>query len=114
MSGGIKITKINSINVLDDEAMENVSGGTQRQTQELFDYVFYHDPDAWKQITSNAYPTWMLMRYLNDKGVPIVGFAEYDHGDNLYVFGDRDTDNIMTGKPVSHEEVMALMQEKIV
>ena len=108
------MTRINSINVLDDDAMENVSGGTERQTSELFDYVFNHDPAAWTQIASSPYPTWMLMRYLNDKGVPIVGFCENDHGENEYVFGDRDTDNIMTGTPASHEEVMALMREKIV
>ena len=107
------MAKIFSINVLDDEAMENVSGGTERQTKELFDYVYYHDRDAWIQITSNKYPLWMLIRYMNDKGIPIVGFSERDHNDNLYVFGDKETDNIMTGTPVSHEEVMALMREKI-
>ena len=29
------MTRINSINVLDDDAMENVTGGTERQTREL-------------------------------------------------------------------------------
>ena len=97
---------------IDDKALANISGGTQEQLQEIFDYLQEHDPEGYAQIMAARFPDWAMLRYVNDHGVPLVGFSLYGNGDNLYVFGDRETDNIETGTRVSHEEFMAALREK--
>lgn len=98
----------------DEKLLEQITGGTREQVQEIYDYVRIHDPEGYAAIIESPYPSdWMMLRYLNDHGVPLVGFSERGDKDNIYVFGDRDTQDYSSGVRVSHEEVMQVIRMKI-
>ena len=98
----------------DEKLLEQITGGTREQVQEIYDYVRIDDPEGYAAIIASPYPSdWMMLRYLNDHGVPLVGFSERGDKDNIYVFGDRDTQDYSSGVRVSHEEVMRTIRMKI-
>ncbi|MBP5279655.1 MAG: hypothetical protein J6Z03_04145 [Erysipelotrichaceae bacterium] len=94
--------------IIDEKDLNDVSGGVNAQTQEIIDYVKQHDPNGYAFIYNSKRPMeWTLLRYLVDKGVPILTMSEYDDS-NIYRIGDMDND-----QRISHSELMELIKKYI-
>lgn len=99
-------------NILGEDELMNVSGGSSAQTQEILDYICEHDHKGYMEICASGAPlNWILLRYLYDHGVPLVMFAPDDGGSNTYYFGDKD--NAASAYSVSHEQLMDVIRDKI-
>lgn len=59
----------------DEKLLEQITGGTREQVQEIYDYVRIDDLEGYAAIIASPYPSdWMMLRYLNDHGFPWSAF----------------------------------------
>ena len=94
--------------IINEENLGEINGGLSSQTQEIIDYVREHDPSGYAFICNSKRPIeWALLRYLVDKGVPLLTMAEYESS-NSYHIGDWDND-----RQISHSELMELVRQHI-
>ena len=102
---------------IQDELLEQVSGGNDAQYAEIMDYIAKHDPAAYAVIQSKP-ERWRVscaMRYLYDHGVPVVMTTD-SLGDNVYVLGTMDIENrkiTETSGRLHHAELMALIHKTL-
>ena len=96
---------------LTDEETGEFAGGTNAESQEILNYIRDHDPSGYTSIQSSRNPYWAALRYLYNKGVPVVLFTPSDTSGNSYYVGDpNDLDH---AKKVSHSELMAMIRKTI-
>lgn len=97
---------------MEQEELLRVSGGTPEQTAEILEYIRTHDPNGYAFImNSKRQRTWTVARYLHDKGIPITLFSLQDKVGNMYMTGEDG--KYSTYRDITHEELMAMMREKI-
>lgn len=84
---------------LNDEVLENVSGGTRAEIEELKDFIRTHDPD-YSLNSDNDVDMWLLDR----SKIKWDRINITDKGANYYVLQNR--------KQISHEEVMTMLAER--
>ena len=85
---------------LTDEETEQFAGGTNAESQEILNYIRDHDPNGYASIQSSRNPYWAALRYLYNKGVPVVLFTPSDTSGNSYYVGDpNDLDHAKKVSP---------------
>ena len=96
---------------LTDEETEQFAGGTNAESQEILNYIRDHDANGYASIQSSRNPYWAALKYLHNKGIPLVLFTPSDTSGNSYYVGDpNDLDH---AKKVSHSELMTMIRKTI-
>ena len=86
-------------NKLNEEVLENVSGGTSAQTQEIKDFIRAHDPD-FQVNNDNDVIRWLFYR----SGLSWDAFSLAPQDPNIYVLYNNNR--------ITHEELMAKLGER--
>lgn len=102
---------------LQDEVLEEISGGNETEYQEIIEYLRIHDPEGYARIMSAppAARNVMMIRVLYDHGVPVLTCTD-SCGHNIYGLGSYDANRKnkydITGH-ASQAELMSMIREKI-
>lgn len=94
---------------LKSDELQEISGGTNEEIQEIYEYVRVHDPKGYEAVMGSQLPVnFAMFRYLHDKGVPVQrAFLNQDFA-NAYYVGDEQNPT-----RINHAEFMEILKQKI-
>ena len=103
--------------ILDNEELEQVTGGNDAQLAEIADFIRQRDPQGYSEIMS-APADWqatMILRYLYAHGIQTVGVTDFG-GENNYMVGSYDPNRhpkYQLDGSIKHHQLMDLIRTKL-
>ncbi|MBR0419800.1 MAG: hypothetical protein IJI66_11590 [Erysipelotrichaceae bacterium] len=102
---------------LDNEELEQVTGGNDAQFAELSDYIRLHDPQGYSEIMSapSAWQRTMILRYLYAHGIQTISATDFA-GENKYTLGSYDPNRdpkYEVSETIGHQQLMNMVRSKL-
>lgn len=97
--------------LLDDEMMENISGGTFKETDEIYEFVKQHDPAGYAKLIGELRGNFSA--YFQSIGIE-AGYINTRVNDSNVYAPTYDAQAIADGTlpTYSHEEIMAMLRQR--